>query len=160
MTEMSYREYINKHGNLVRRHHNGHRFTNDALAESTFESFFDDAPDCRYWELASNREIEALEKVIGPEACSEYEAAVWPGETLQERTWKEIAMQNRAASIQAIIGSDLETIIMAAKAVVCKHDWMDVSSGGYYWDGYGPADNVQESTICIHCGITKTEEKS
>ena len=71
-------------------------------------------PDSEYWMLEGARAQATLEKLLG----DDYEAwaeLVWPGETIDGKTWKEINKATRLAIDEAMQGQrDVNALANAA----------------------------------------------
>ena len=47
-------------------------------------------PDSLYWKRRAIAAIDATNAIIGDEACGQLFDEMWPGETIQEETWRSI----------------------------------------------------------------------
>src|SRR5512139_2372441 len=72
-------------------------------------------PDSRYWLYESKATQATLEGLIGDDAYEAWAELVWPGDTIDGRTWKQIHQQTAAAVNEAMQGErDIRKLADAA----------------------------------------------
>lgn len=64
------------------------------LSLSTEEDF---PPDSKYWKMYAMRAIRQLVEIIGDDAYFQFGDICWPGQTIQELTWRTICEMTEAA---------------------------------------------------------------
>jgi hypothetical protein len=73
-------------------------------------------PDSEFWMYESKRSQTELERLIGDDAYEAWAELVWPGETIDSKTWKEIHQATSHAIEEAMQGQlDVNALANAAK---------------------------------------------
>lgn len=96
--------------------------TRTAISRRSLEDYYQRAaaeranPDSIYWEYESKASQATLEAMIGEKAYEAWAELVWPGDVIDECTWKDINRATTAAVNEAMQGQrDINVLADAAR---------------------------------------------
>lgn len=114
---MSYHEYANQDGKLRRQHDNGHHVTNAREAINTVEQIYQNAdPESKLWERQASFTLEVLGKLLGGGRYVAWYELVWPGDKIDNYTWKQICEMAESAYYKALLGErDIKELATRSK---------------------------------------------
>lgn len=115
---MSYHEYTGPDGKLRRQHNNGHRQTSQARAMiATINQIYDEAhPDSKLWQNQAEFTLVELADLLGREQSKAWSELVWPGDKIDNYTWKEICEMAESAYCKALLGErDIKELATRSK---------------------------------------------
>ena len=114
-----YHEYVDKDGNLRRRHYNGIRLPIHTDDRSFSDEVWAQAdPDSRLWADAARQALNQLARLIGNELALQFVDELYPDGSIRRHTWREVCHQVDSAFAVAFIRREttLDKLLEAARA--------------------------------------------